>query len=151
MADLYSLQQRRKSVEHRINELRRELTAYENELLQIEWGIDRLIGQQARKIELAQQLIGKSIYEDGLISNGFTAGQIKVWLQALEWVTSKKHYGDGLNVTESNGAYNANSMKKLVADRYFTEERQEGFRSARATYLYRITIKGLQFLLDNTI
>lgn len=151
MADLYDWMKQKQRCERTINKLKAELNAAENELLHTEWIIDRVVGSNALKLELVEKLVGKQLDRSKVKALGFTDGQVSTWEKILEYITNKRYNSDVYPVNEASGQYNANSARKLVEQRYLTEETSQVFRSTRTYYSYRITVKGIQFLLDNVI
>lgn len=126
-----------------LDNAKRWLDKAENEIAVIE-------EENHQRLALLPQLIGARLDTLNLAHEGYSPSQIRQWKATLDHITSKQSIvSEAYSINEENSNLHAGSMARLVKEGYFYEFVSSGFRQARDSHYYLITVKGVEFLISH--
>lgn len=136
--------------QRKVDQLSKELDNAKRYLDRAEQEIAIIEEENHQRSELLPKLIGARLNTLSLAHEGYTPSQIRQWKATLEHITQKQSLiSDSYSINDENSNLHAGSMVRLVKEGYFYEFVSSGFRQARDSHYYLITVKGVEFLISH--
>lgn len=140
----------KRKYETQVERAEKELITAKKYLASAESTIASIEAENEARFKLLPKLIGASLNTLAIAHEGYTPSQIRQWKAALGHVTSSRNnLSEDYAINDETVNLHAGSMQRLVKEGYFEEYVSSGFRSARDSHYFLITVKGVQFLIDH--